>query len=182
MKESETKNPASYNLKNDIQSAIDYVNKKKMDKDLAILIQYKKHSGLKRGYIIDLKKKIAFDSFMVSHGCGDQAWGRDFTKDNPRFSNKEGSHLSSLGKYKIGTRGSSNWGIGVKYYLHGLESSNSNALKRTIVLHGWNLVSDKSTHPNGTPEGWGCPAVSNKMMQKLDSCLKTKKNILLWAH
>src|SRR5690606_15461694 len=31
MKESETKNPASYNLKNDIQSAIDYVNKKKMD-------------------------------------------------------------------------------------------------------------------------------------------------------
>src|SRR5690606_17948521 len=68
MKESETKNPASYNLKNDIQSAIDYVNKKKMDKDLAILIQYKKHSGLKRGYIIDLKKKIAFDSFMVSHG------------------------------------------------------------------------------------------------------------------
>ena len=41
-----------------------------------------------------------------------------------------------------------------------------------IVLHGWNSVQDKETYPNGSPEGYGCPAVSNNTMRYLDELLK----------
>jgi hypothetical protein len=69
----------------------------------------------------------------------------------------------------------------VNYKLHGLESSNSNAYDRLIVLHSWNDVPDSETYPNGTPEGWGCPAISNNLMKQVDSLLKLQsKPVLLW--
>jgi hypothetical protein len=38
-------------------------------------------------------------------------------------------------------------------------------------------------YPEGTPEGWGCPAVSNLQMRKLDSLLKKeKKPLLMWIY
>lgn len=155
----------------------------KFDTTIALLINYQLHSGVKRAFLIDLNKKIAFDSFLVSHGCGDSPWGEDDSKTSPKFSNIPESHCSSLGKYKISGRGYSNWGINIKYNLHGLESSNNNALNRLIVLHGWGDVSDDEVYPRGTPEGWGCPAFSNLAMTKLDSIFKSKdKPILLWAY
>ncbi len=165
-----------------IKDALVFVKKNKMDTTLAIFINYKLHSGKKRGYIIDLKCKIITDSFLVSHGCGNNNWGSDESKDNPSFSNDFESHCSSLGKYKIGERAYSQWGINVKYVLYGLEASNKNALQRTIVLHGWESIPDIETYPAGVPEGWGCPAVSNATMIKLDALLNKKNAVLLWAY
>ena len=69
----------------------------------------------------------------------------------------------------------------MKYNLHGLDDSNSNALARTIVLHSWEEITDEEVYPDGTAEGWGCPAVSNASMRFLDSCLqKADKPVLLW--
>ncbi|WP_317616906.1 murein L,D-transpeptidase catalytic domain-containing protein, partial [Elizabethkingia miricola] len=42
--------------------------------------------------------------------------------------------------------------------MHGLEETNSNALKRVIVFHSWDKMSDEEVFPKGSPEGWGCPA------------------------
>jgi hypothetical protein len=65
--------------------------------------------------------------------------------------------------------------------LHGLESTNNNAVKRQIVLHSWSDVADKEVYPHGTPEGWGCPAVGNNFMKILDGKLKqTEQPVLLW--
>jgi hypothetical protein len=65
--------------------------------------------------------------------------------------------------------------------MHGLEATNNNALSREIVLHGWDAISDHEIYPDGTPEGWGCPAVSNTFMTTLDRILKDrKKPVLLW--
>lgn len=165
------------------QEVLKYTSKKNLDSTFAILIDYKKHSGLKRGYMLDLIKMQAFDSFIVSHGCGDNPWGSDKSKTNPEFSNEFESHLSSLGKYKLGKRSESQWGIGIKYFMFGLETTNNNAYKRTIVLHGWSSIPDSNLYPNGCPEGWGCPAVSNNTMYKLDSILqKTTQSVLLWAY
>ncbi len=164
----------------DFIEAKKYTKTKKLDTQLCIIIQMNMHSGLKRAFITDLKKYKNIDSFMVSHGCGKNSWGNDNSKDNPQFSNEDGSHLSSIGKYKIGERGHSQWGINVKYLLFGLESTNSNALKRTIVLHSWDDVTDNEIYPNGTAEGWGCPAVSNKTMKKLDSIIQKHPRMLLW--
>lgn len=169
--------------KDQFQEVIKYTSKKGLDSTFAIIIDYKKHSGLKRAYMLDLINMQAFDSFIVSHGCGDNQWGSDESKTNPKFSNEFESHLSSLGKYKLGKRSASQWGTGIKYFMFGLESTNNNAYKRTIVLHGWSSIPDSNLYPNGCPEGWGCPAVSNNTMYKLDSILqKTTQPVLLWAY
>jgi hypothetical protein len=160
-----------------------YCKSKQYNTTIGLLINYKIHSGLPRLFIWDFVGNKAIDSGLVSHGCGTNTWGRDESKTHPMFSNKEESHCSSVGKYLIKERGYSEWGIHVKYNLQGLEASNSNALKRYIVLHSWEAVGNISTYPVGTPEGWGCPAVSNKFMYKLDSLLQQQQNkkVILWA-
>jgi hypothetical protein len=160
-----------------------YCKQYKFDTNFCCLLDLSQHSGNNRFVIWNFKTSSVIKQFPVSHGCGDSLWGADFSKTNPQFSNEFESHCSSIGKYKIGKRGYSNWGINVKYLLHGLESTNSNAMARTIVLHSWEAVSDSSTYPFGTPEGWGCPAISNNQMLFLDSMLKnTSQPVLMWLY
>jgi hypothetical protein len=52
-----------------------------------------------------------------------------------------------------------------------------------IVLHSWEAVSENEIYPSGTPEGWGCPAINNEKMKKLDVYLKKEQTpILLWIY
>ena len=163
--------------------AFNYAYANDMNTDFCVLIDMDIHSGKKRMVVWDMQKKEVVKQGLVSHGCGESSWGMDDSKSDPVFSNVPDSHLSSLGKYAIGDRAWSNWGINIKYWLKGLESTNSNAVDRVIVLHGWESVSDAETFPNGTPEGWGCPAVSNKMMNYLDSKLRyVEKPVLFWIY
>lgn len=164
-------------------SAHAYCVEKDYNTDIFLLIDMKIHSGKKRFFIYDYKSKSVISSSLCSHGCGDSIWGIDQTKDCPVFSNVPESHCSSLGKYRVGKRGYSNWGINVNYKLHGLEKTNSNAFDRTIVLHSWLDITEEETYPTGTAEGWGCPAVSNDFMSALDPILtKSNKAILLWIY
>ena len=143
----------------------------------------KVHSGLKRFFVWDFKKDTIFNSYLVGHGCCDNPWSQDYSKNSPQFSNKDGSHCSSVGKYKIGQRGVSDWGVKVKYLLHGLDASNSNAHERAIVFHSWEMISDDEIYPDGCPEGWGCPTISNKSFKIIDPVLKSsKKPVLMWIY
>lgn len=162
--------------------ALNYCKTKKLNPDFYLIIDLGRHSGLERFYVWDFAKHTITDSFLVSHGCYTSAWGSDQTKTNAVVSNTPDSHASSIGKYIIGERGYSQWGINIKYLLHGMDKTNSNAQKRIIVLHGWDQVSDAPVYPDGTPEGWGCPAVSNNAMRKLDALLKSsEKRVLMWV-
>ena len=139
------------------------------------------HNAASSAAVAFHKKNEITHHFLVGHGCGDNVWSTDTTKDNPTFSNVEDSHRSSLGKYKIGARAYSEWGVNIKYLMHGLEESNSNALKRFIVFHSWEAVSDEEVFPNGTPEGWGCPTISNASFKIIDPMLqKASKPVLMW--
>ena len=159
-----------------------FCKKKSLDESFFILIDLKRHSGLRRFYIWDFKNDTITDSFLVSHGCGNYPWSMDFSKEAAEVSNTDGSHLSSIGKYIVKDRGYSNWGINVNYKMYGQEHSNSNAAKRQIVLHSWEKVPDHEVYPDGTPEGWGCPAISNESMKVVDAKLKAaKKGVLLWV-
>ena len=170
-------------LKLKAQSAETYCLSRKLNTDYFFLIDMSRHSGLNRFYIWDKNADTIYKSFPVSHGCGNYPWNASFTKSNPKFSNENGSHCSSLGRYKIGERGYSQWGIHVKYLLHGLDKTNSNALKRQIVLHGWENVPDDEIYPFGTVEGWGCPALSNKNMTTVDSLLRLQHDpMLMWIY
>ncbi|GAB2705267.1 hypothetical protein GCM10027037_33810 [Mucilaginibacter koreensis] len=140
-------------------------------------------SGIKRFVVWDFKKSNIWMSGLVSHGCGTQPWSYDRSKEKPVFSNAANSHCTSLGKYRVDGRGYSMWGIHVKYYLTGLESTNSNAAARQVVFHSWDVIPDQEVYPIGTPEGWGCPAVSNTTMKAVDELLKKqKKHLLLWIY
>ena len=88
-----------------------------------------------------------------------------------------------MGKYKIGKRAYSNWGINIHYKMHGLEKTNSNAFKRNVVLHSYDYVSETEIYPSHLTMGWslGCPVVSNNLMKNIDTLLKkTKKPTLIW--
>ena len=173
----------SNRLHSKASEALAYNKKNGLNQNFTILIDMKIHSGRNRFFVYDLKKKEILKSGLVSHGCCDSPWTGDASKTEPVFSNVSESHCSSLGKYKIGKRGWSSFGIHVNYKMHGLEPSNSNALKRLILLHSWGEVGNKETYPNGTPEGWGCPAISNDFMRYLDPKLKKEKTpVMLWVY
>ncbi|CAM3596297.1 murein L,D-transpeptidase catalytic domain-containing protein [Elizabethkingia occulta] len=170
-------------LKQKAEEALLYNKQNKLNTDFCILIDMSIHSGLNRFFIWDFKQNNIIEKYLVGHGCGTNSWSSDESAGKAEFSNEDGSHLSSLGKYKIGARGYSNWGINVKYIMHGLEETNSNAVKRVIVFHSWDKMSDEEVFPKGSPEGWGCPTVSNNVMKIIDLKLKNSaKPVLMWIY
>lgn len=165
------------------KEALDFCKKNNYNQDFCILIDMKIHSGLNRFFVYDFKTNTISMSMLVGHGCGNYPWSSDWSRSNPGFSNVDGSHCSSLGKYKIGKRAWSDWGINVKYVLHGLEKTNNNAEKRYIVFHSWEKVAEKEVYPDGTAEGWGCPTISNSNMKIIDPMLKaSQRPVLMWIY
>lgn len=165
------------------KQALAFCKAKKFNTNFCILIDMSLHSGVKRFLVWDFKKDTITHAFLVGHGSCDNPWNNDYSKDNPKSSNVDGSHCSSLGKYKIGERAPSDWGVLIKYVLHGLEATNSNAKSRYVVFHSWEAVSDEEVYPRGTPEGWGCPIISNNSFKQVDPLLKaSKKPVLMWIY
>lgn len=163
-----------------LKEAKKYAKNNNLNQSKFILIDLGLHSGLKRFFVYDFKKDTIIKSYMVSHGCGDHMWSWTSSKEDAPISNKTDSHCSSIGKYVISSRGVSQWGIKVNYLLIGKDKTNSNAVKRAIVLHSWEKIPTEEVYPKGTPEGWGCPAVSNESMKEIDQLLKANKNMLMW--
>lgn len=153
----------------------------KFNEDYYFLVDLSVHSGKNRFYVYNFKTHKITDENLVTHGSCDAIEVNDTKWEKAKFSNKNDSHCSSKGKYKIGKRDSSSWGIKIKYWLHGLEKSNKNAVDRVVVLHSWTAVSNKEIYPKYAPLSWGCPAVSDDFMRVLDAKLQgTEKPVLLW--
>ena len=149
--------------------------------DYYFLVDLSLHSGKKRFFVYDFKSGKVINSNLVTHGSCDAADSNDTKWEKAKFSNAKDSHCSSKGKYKIGKSDSSSWGIKIKYWLHGLEPTNTNAVDRVVVLHSWDAVSNGDIFPSYSPLSWGCPAVSNEFMTLLDAKLQTsEKPVLLW--
>nr|WP_294793599.1 murein L,D-transpeptidase catalytic domain family protein [uncultured Mucilaginibacter sp.] len=165
------------------KQALQFCKQKGYNTQYCILIDMSLSSGVKRFVVWSFKGDSILASGLVSHGCGRSPWSGTSSRYKPEFSNADGSHCTALGKYQLKGRGYSNWGIHVKYYLNGLESTNNKAMGRQIVFHSWDDVPEQEVYPLGTPEGWGCPAISNNTMKLVDPLLrKQKKNTLLWIY
>jgi hypothetical protein len=168
----------SQKLKTKATEAFVYCKNNKLNTSFCFLIDLSVHSGKNRFYIYDFKTNVIKCSGLVCHGVG-----RNSTQQQAIYSNEVGSNCTSLGKYKIGKRDYSNWGIHVHYKMHGLENTNSNALQRKIVLHAYEYVSESEIFPLHLPLGWsqGCPVVANNVMTEIDELLKkTKQATLIW--
>ena len=178
----ENQERSEVSIKEKARIAAHYCEENNLNTNFCILIDMSVHSGKKRFYVWDFKTNRIINSYMVTHGCCEGPWGEDASKSSIQFSNIEDSHCSSKGKYKIGERAWSSFGVHVKYVLHGLESTNSNAKDRHIVFHSWGMVSDEEVFPAGTPEGWGCPAISNNAFTEIDAYLKDSGPTLMWIY
>jgi len=173
--------PSEASIDEKAKEALSFCEANECSTDFCILIDMKIHSGKYRMFIYDFKKQEVERKALVAHGAGKN--DKASTGETPLFSNERGSWLTSLGKYKIGERSYSQWGINVHYKLHGLEESNSNAFKRMIVLHSYTPVSTEEIYPFHLPMGWslGCPVTDDETMTWLDDKLKNaKKPVLLW--
>ncbi len=127
---------------------------------------FNQSSVLNRFWVIDLNsKKILFNTY-VAHG---QATGEDCAS---AFSNRVNSHQSSIGFYV--TKEAYIGEHGVSLRLDGVDKGyNDAALKRDIVVHGADYVSDKFICENNRlGRSWGCPAVPADKAEDIVNTIK----------
>lgn len=160
-----------------------FVEENGYNRDFCFLLDFSIPSGKKRFFIWDFKSQTIIKEFLVTHGTCDGPTVPAEMRKGVQFSNLVDSHCSSEGKYILGKRDYSSWGIRVKYWMHGLEASNDNAVNRVVVLHSWESVPDKEVYPLSIVRSWGCPAVSNDAMWALDAMLQQQDlPTLLWIY
>lgn len=169
-------NPAwTAKLKEKAGEAKLFVKQKAYNNNYCFLIDMNLPSGQNRFFVYNLKKDSLESSGLVAHGNCFEYW-----LDGRRYSNKVGSGCTSLGKYKIGSSYTGKWGY--SYKLHGLDSTNNNALERTVVLHSHSCVPEKEV-ADEICQSNGCPTVSPAFLQKLKLIINSsKKPVLLWVY
>jgi L,D-transpeptidase catalytic domain len=139
-----------------------YAAKNKCNTNYGFVIDMRLPSYKKRFFVFNLKKDSIETSGLVAHGTGSETF-----KGALVFSNTPDSRQTSLGKYKIG--GSYNGMYGFSYKLTGLDSTNSNAFARAIVLHAHACVPDNEYDEYPICFSYGCPMVNPVFLQTLKS-------------
>jgi hypothetical protein len=153
-----------YKLKNDAASQQRYY----------AVVDFDQPSTSKRLYVFDtFEKKV--HAYYVAHGRGSE--GAAGTNIPAKFSNLSGSNRSSLGIYR--TAGEYIGQHGRSLRLEGLESTNSNALARAVVMHTADYVSDAFIHQTGRlGRSQGCFAVERSVGDTLINELKNGAYII----
>jgi hypothetical protein len=156
------------------RSAKQFCVQHRYNNTIFFLVDMQIHSGKKRFFVINMNNDSTIASGLVAHGvCG------IFFSATASFSNVPNDGCSSLGRYKIGDKYTGRFGT--SYKLYGLDSTNSNAFKRNIVLHSYYEIPDNEIYPAHVCNSLGCPMVSKKFFKTLSAIIDTsKKPVLLW--
>lgn len=145
--------------------------------EYCLLVDMSLPSGKKRLFIYNLINDSIEFAGLVANGVGSYRVG----SEQLIFSNTVNSGMTSLGKYSVGNSYYGKYGLAHK--LHGLDSTNSNAYKRTIVLHSHAHMPDIEVYPDLSPSSAGCPMVSADCLVLLSRYIKASKDpILLWIY
>jgi L,D-transpeptidase catalytic domain len=127
------------------------------------VIDYRAPSNVPRYFLIDTSDMTA-EAFLVSHGRGSDP---DYDGIADRFSNIEGSKMSSLGAFVTGKTYYGAHGLSLK--LKGLSPQNDLAEQRLIVVHGADYVNaDRAV----LGRSWGCPALERTVAERLIPLIK----------
>ena len=139
---------------------------------IAFLVDMSIESGKNRFFVMDLSKNTVINQGLVAHGRCNQNWltGR-------KYGNTVGCGCTSLGNYRIGIAYTGRFGRA--YKLHGLDTTNSNAYKRFVVLHSYECVPDKETFPLPLCQSDGCPMVSAAFLKTLSVVIDSSKKAVL---
>lgn len=133
------------------------------NKDYMGIIDFSQHSSKARFYIVDLRDG-SVKGIRVAHGKGSDPDHDGFATV---FSNTPNSNASSLGFYLTGETYIGKHGKSMR--LHGLSSTNSNALSRAIVIHEAAYVQEANVKQG---RSFGCPAVAASEIANVISSLK----------
>jgi hypothetical protein len=151
-----------------------YAREKRLSTEYCFLIDMSLPSGRKRFFVYDFLKDTIINSGLVAHGSCNTAF-----LEAAEFSNTVGAGCSSLGRYKVGYAYNGNFGKA--YKLYGLDSTNSNAFERFVVLHSYECVPDYEIHPQPVCNSLGCPMVSPKFLNELEALIdRSPRPVLLW--
>ncbi len=134
---------------------------------IGMLVDLSVPSGSNRFWVVDLQRDSVLMAGLVTHGYGNS------TAEKPGYSNQPGSCASSPGTYRIGR--AYNGRFGKAYKLYGLDSSNSNAFRRFVVLHAHACVPDQDVYPQTICMSQGCPTVSPAFFQQIAAILDTAR-------
>lgn len=127
------------------------------------VIDYRAPSNVPRYFLIDTSDMTA-EAFLVSHGRGSDP---DYDGMADRFSNIEGSKMSSLGAFVTGKTYYGRHGLSLK--LKGLSPQNDLAEQRLIVVHGADYVhADRAV----LGRSWGCPALERTVAERVIPLIK----------
>jgi hypothetical protein len=146
-------------------------------KKIAFLVDMKIKSGKNRFFVYDLENDQIIDQGLVAHGSGSET---GIKGDILQFSNTPNSNCSSLGRYSI--EKSYNGVFGKAFRLNGLDETNSNALKRAIVLHRYKEVPDEEKEYY-IINSHGCPMVSEVFFKRLEKVIESSNSkIMLYMY
>lgn len=152
-----------------------YAQKHGFNTSTCFLVDMRVESGKNRFFVYDLKNNTVLDAGLVAHGRCNQDW-----LNGRKYGNGVGCGCTSLGKYKIGNPYQGKFGLA--YKLHGLDSTNSNAFKRFVVLHSHSCVPNGEVDPLPICQSDGCPTVSGAFLKKLATIIdQSKQPMLLYA-
>jgi hypothetical protein len=121
------------------------------------VIDYSLPSTEARLWVIDLDRNVVLYHEPVAHGDGSGV------VLPTAFSNRIGSHQSSLGLFRTDETYMGRFGYALR--LSGLEPGfNDHARRRAIVVHGFPGVSEAYIAHGGTiGRSWGCPALPEEI-------------------
>jgi hypothetical protein len=143
---------------------------------ICFLIDMSIESGRARFFVYDMRADSVLITGLVTHGRCSQNWltGR-------KYGNTVGCGCTSLGKYRIGNSYSGKFGLA--YKLYGLDSSNSNAYNRFVVLHSMQCVPENEVSPYPICQSDGCPTVSPGFLKELAAVIDAGNHpVLLWIY
>ncbi|WP_343694377.1 murein L,D-transpeptidase catalytic domain-containing protein [Flavobacterium sp.] len=140
---------------------------------IAFFVDMRIKSGKNRFFVYDLENDTILEEGLVANGFGSETNVRGELK----FSNEPNSKCTSLGRYAVGK--SYKGMFGKSYKLYGLDETNSNAVKRAIVLHSYSAVpNEEQDYYISTSHG--CPMVSETFFKKIEKIIDgSKSNIIL---
>jgi hypothetical protein len=156
----------------DILRLTDHVNEIKLlisadhkyNTKIAFLVDMKIKSGKYRFFVYDLQNDKILDQGLVAHGCGSETGiGGEL-----KFSNEPNSYCTSLGRYAV--EKSYKGTFGKAFRLNGLDESNNNATKRSIVLHQYSAVPYEE-QDHYIVRSQGCPMVNEVFFKRIEKII-----------
>lgn len=140
---------------------------------LLTIIDYSRPATERRLWVVDVGTHEVLETEYVAHGeRSGEVWAT-------RFSNRDGTHQSSLGTFitastYIGVRG-------LSLRLRGLEPGiNDNAWARGIVIHGTPNVSAERARKGSMGRTEGCPAVPKESARRLIRLIENGVVVFAW--